>query len=424
MKKVLKTFSLTVIYLFTLSIFGWMAFHISEGDKKFGFLSGPVKFMYTFPDLFFQSIKEVKSLPETFIKTPEDFKSINNLDFDFIVLSTYSDINDSRSIVLLNLKNDSILYKWTVENPYEDFYRILNPLLFPEKSLVYAFTFHTGLRRIDSLTNIIWKQDSIFAHHSMTLDSSGDIWICSTEPVYYATGLYKMNGTSIFYIDNYITKIDAETGRILFHKSMTSILTENNLSYYLIKSANVSDPIHINDVEPAIKSTQYYKEGDLFISARNPSFIMHYRPSTNKIMNMIEGPFTSQHDVDFLNDSTLVIFNNNFYTIWSDDINPPPPDSSLLEIAGDFYSNIVRYDFANDSLSFIGDSIFRANEIFTHGEGVMEFVDPSTYFVEEQNTGLIWIIKDDKVIYKNVLKSQHEGYHHLLNWIRVIKYNG
>jgi hypothetical protein len=423
MKKVLKTFSLTVIYLFTLSLFGWMVYHIVEDDKKFGFLKGPVKFMYTFPDLFFQSVKEVNTLPETFIKTPENFKSINNLDSDFIVLSTYSDTSDSRSIVLLNLKNDSILYKWTVENPYEDSYRIINPLLFPEKSLVFSFTFHTGLRRIDSLANIIWKQDSIFANHSMTLDSDGDIWISSTEPVYWAYGLYKISGRSVFYVDNYITKLDAETGRILFHKSMTDILRENNLSYYLLKSANIIDPIHVNDIQPALKSTKYYKEGDLFISAKNPSFIMQYRPSTNKVINMIEGPFVSQHDVDFLNDSTLVIFNNNTYNLWSDISKPPPPDSSWVKIAGDFYSNVVRYDFGSDSLSFIGDSVFRANKIFTMTEGLMEFVDPSTYFVEEQNSGLIWIIKDDKVLYKNVLKSQHKGYHHLPNWIRVIKKN-
>ncbi|UCH14677.1 MAG: hypothetical protein JSV22_01630 [Bacteroidales bacterium] len=423
MQKVLKTFSLIVIFLFALSIFGWMVFHIVEGDKKFGFLTGPVKFMYTFPDLFSQSVEEVKTPPNTFLRTPENFESINNLDSDFIVLSAYSDTSDSRSIVLMNLKNDSILYKWTVENPFEDFYRIINPLLFPEKSLVYYFTNHTGLRRIDSLTNVIWKQDSIFAHHSMTQDSNGDIWICSTDPVYYATGLYKLDGRSVFYIDNYITKLDAETGRILFHKSVTSILTENNLSNYILKSTNVIDPLHINDVEPALKSTQYYKEGDLFISAKNSSFIMHYRPSTNKVMNVIEGPFASQHDVDFMNESSLVIFNNNFYPTWSSDSKPPPPDSSWLDIAGDFYSNIVRYDFSNNSFSFIGDSVFRANEIFTGTEGLMEFVDPSTYFVEEQNTGLIWVIQDDKVLYKNVLKSQHKGYHHLPNWIRVIKKN-
>lgn len=398
-----------------------MVFHISKGDKKFGFLTEPIKFMYSFPDLFTQSVEEVKTLPKTFVPTPKDFKSINNLDSDFIVLSSHSDTNNSRSVVLLNLYNDSILYKWTVKNPYTERDRIVNPMLFPEKSLVYSFDGVSGLMRIDSLTNLMWKQDSIYPHHSMNLDSKGDIWMCSFEPVYYATGLYKLNGRSVFFKDNFITKVDAETGRILFHQSMTNILTENNLSSYLLKSQIIIDPIHINDVEPALKTTEYYQEGDVFISARNPSFVMHYRPTTNKVIKMIEGPFISQHDVDFLYDNTLVLFNNNYYTIWSRDSKPPPKDSSRLEVAGDFYSNIVRYDFDNDSMSFIGDSIFRANKIFTYNEGLMEFVDPSTYFVEEQNSGLIWIIKDDEVLYKNVLESQHEGYHHLPNWIRIIK---
>ena len=57
MKRVLKTFSLIVIVLFILSIFGWMASHITSGDKKFGFLTGPVKFMYSFPDLFPNPLK-------------------------------------------------------------------------------------------------------------------------------------------------------------------------------------------------------------------------------------------------------------------------------------------------------------------------------------------------------------------------------
>lgn len=421
MKKILKAFSLLVISLFTLSIFGWMVFHISEGDKEFGFLTKPVKFMYTFPDLFARSVEEVKSLPETFIPTPANFEPVNNLDSDFIVLTSYSDKNDTRSIVLLNLMNDSVLYQWNVENPHQVHDRIKNPLLFPDKNLVYSFA-RKGLRRIDSLGNVIWKQDTVWAHHAMELDSSGNIWTCSYEPVYYPTGLYKLNGKSYFFMDNHITRIDPETGEILFHKSITNILTENNLSNYLLKSANIWDPIHHNDVEPALKTTKYYNEGDVFLSFRHPSLVLHYRPETNKVLRVIEGPFISQHDVDFLNDSTLVIFNNNFYTIGKDYYREPPKDSGRLEYAGDFYSNIVQYDLSSDSFSFIGDSIFRANEIFTYTEGLMEFVDLHTFFVEEQNTGIQWILNEDSVIYKNVFQSQHEGYHHLSNWTRIIDY--
>jgi hypothetical protein len=322
---------------------------------------------------------------------------------------------------LLNLKNDSILYKWTVENPHQEHDRIINPLLLPGKSLVYSFHNLPDLRRIDSLANVIWKQDSVLPHHSMNLDKNGDIWICGLEPFWHATGMYKLNGKSIFYLDNYITKIDAETGRIIFHKSVTEILMENNLSSYILKSSNVNDPLHINDIEPALKTTPYYKEGDLFISSRNLSLVIQYRPSTNKVVNIIEGPFVTQHDVDILDDNSLVLFNNNNYVLTANESKSPPPDSSKLEIAGDFYSNIVRYDFSKDKLSIIGDSIFIENKIFSYTEGLIEFLDPCTYFVEEQNTGLIWIIRDDEVIYKNVLKSQQEGYHHLPNWLRIIK---
>jgi hypothetical protein len=72
-------------------------------------------------------------------------------------------------------------------------------------------------------------------------------------------------------------------------------------------------------------------------------------------------------------------------------------------------------------MSYIGDSIFRANEIYTYTEGLAEFISPASYLVEEQNDGIIWIIENDEVIYKNVFQSQHEGYHHLTNWTRIIK---
>jgi hypothetical protein len=429
MQKVLKTFSLIVIFLFTLSIFGWMSFHISKGDKKFGFLTGPVKFMYTFPDLFKQSVEEVKTLPGTFIPTPEGFEPINKLEKDLIVLSTYSDTSDSRSVVLLNLKNDSVLKKWTFKHPDKKSWieneRIVNPILYPDGSLLYNFyyTRYPGLHKIDSSGDLIWKSDTLIVHHGMNLNKDGDIWACTQIPGWKATGKFFSGGKEIFYNDYTITKFDNKTGEILFHKSITEILNENNISNYIFKSVDTKEPIHLNDVQPALNTTKYYQEDDVFISLRNISLILHYRPSTNELINLLEGPFINQHDVDILNDSTLVIFNNNTSVDINRDGKEPHNDTTRAVFAGDFYSNIVSYNFKSNCFSFIGDSVFRANKIFTMSEGLMEFIDPSTYFVEEQNSGLLWIISNDKVIYKNVLKSQHEGYHHLPNWIRIIKNN-
>lgn len=406
-----------------MAMFGWMSYHHSKGDKKFGFMGETVKFMYTFPDLFSQSVEEVKTLPKTFIKTPADFKPVNKLEMDVPVLSVYSDTNNTRKVVVRNLKNDSILYSWRVKNPYNnqnrDVYRIMHPLLLPGKTLICGFEGNRGVYRIDSLSNIVWKQDSIKPHHSMNLDKNGDAWICSFQPVYHATGYYRLDGKSKFFIDNYITKLDVETGHILFHKSVVEILTENNLQNYILKSGD-SDPIHINDIEPAFKTTEYYREGDLFISCRKPSLVFQYRPSGNKVIRLIEGPFVSQHDVDFLDDENLVFFNNNYYPVPNKPSMGAPRDSSYLADAGDLYSNIVKYNFADQSIGFIGDSLFRENKIFSMTEGLIHFFDHDTYFVEEQNTGELWIIRNNEVIYKNVFNSQHEGYHHLPNWTRIL----
>jgi len=423
MKKVLTIFSIIVISLFVLSLYGWMVKQIAKGEKKFGVFTEPVKFMYNFPDIFKQSVEEVKSLPKTFIPTPKDFNPINNLEEDLLVLTSYTNGRKSRAVALRNLKNDSILKEWTFKNARKENHRIVNPILHPDGSLIYNYYYQpSGLKKIDSTGNIVWTQKNLLFHHGMNLNKDGDIWASTKIPGWKATGMYILGGKKIFYIDYTIAKIDHKTGEILFHKSISEILTENNLGNYLLKSAVVKDPVHLNDVQPALKTTKYFKEDDVFISLRNMSIVLHYRPSTNELIQLIEGPFINQHDVDFLNDSTLVFFNNNTPVDIPLKGATPHKKKERVTFSGKFYSNIIKYNLKDQTFSAIGDSLFIENDIYTKNEGLMEFIDASTYFVEEQNQGLLWVIDDDKVIYKNVFKSQHKGHHHLPNWTRIIKH--
>lgn len=421
--KILKSFSVIVIILFSLSIYGWMVKHIEKGDKNFSFITSPIRLISNFPDLIEKSIIEIKTLPKTFIKTPIDFSPINKLDSNLIVLSSFSSSNNNRYIDLINLKNDSVLYRWSVDNPYGEHERIINPLLLAEKNLIYSFN-GRALTKIDSLSQIIWKLDTVWSHHAMNLDKDGNIWTCTFDPTHYMNGFYKLNGKSTYFIDNFITKIDVQSGKILYNKSIAAILKENNLSNYILKSDNFGDPIHLNDVEPALTTTPYYEKDDLFLSLRQPSIILHFRPSTGEVIRIIEGPFVSQHDIDFYDEKTIVLFNNNYYTIEKKHtVNPIIKDSTRRTFIKDFYSNIIQYNLENNQFKVIGDSIFEANQIFSYSESLIHFIDPNTYFVEEQNSGLLWIIRDDEVIYKNVFNSQYEGYHHLPNWTRIIEYN-
>lgn len=419
MKSVLQGFSILVISLFFLATFGWMSVEISKNSRSFGIIDEPIKWMTSFPNLFKQSVKEVQTLPGTFIETAKAFNKINKLDTSILVLTTFSDKNNTRTIALVNLKTDETLQSWNIENPYTITDRIFNPYLLPNKDLLYSFE-GKGLLRIDSTGNEIWKQDEIGAHHSLNVDADTNIWVCSFDKSNLNIGGYTVDGHERTFKDNFISKIDIHSGKLLFHKSMGELLFENNLSNYIMKSMNMDDPLHMNDVQPALETTEFYQKGDIFISLKNPSIILHYRPMTNELINLLEGPFISQHDVDFYGDHSIVIFNNNVYEGLSFDRLESPEVAPGKEY-GDFTSNIVVYNFETKSYSVIGDSIFKANQIFTYSEGLVEFIRPDMYFVEEQNSGKLWVIKDDEVVYKNVLKSQHPGYHHLPNWTRIIK---
>lgn len=421
LSKIIQGFAFTVIGLFLLAIFGWISVHLSKGDKDFGFLNEPVKFMYSFPDMFNQSVEEAKTfaLPQTFVKTYETFEPINKLTEDIFALTAYSDTNNSRTVAIVNLKNNEVAQKWTFKKEMAEHIRIFHPMLLPNGDLVYSMDGHR-LSRVTADYKVLWEQTSIWPHHAKNLDKEGNIWLSTYPTVYYGTGKYTHVGREVSFKDEFINKIDVETGEVLYEKSVAQILADNGMSNYLLKSGNIFDPIHVNDVEPALKTTPFYNEGDLFISAKHLSAIMHYRPSTDELIDIIHGPFKNQHDVDFFGDSSIVFFNNNDYGVNKNNYEGPAKDPSKVIFAGDLYSEIVEYNFVTRKFSFPLQEVFREHEIFTATEGLQQFFGKNYCFVEEQNPGILWIIKEGEVVYKNVQASQHDGFHHLPNWTTIL----
>lgn len=424
MEKFFLRLSIFVLSLFGLSAFGWLVKHHSQGDPILGENLGNGLLAYVgFLDLFEQTVEEVQKLPETFVPTPADFEPINELDQELLALICYSNKDKGRSAEIRNLQNDESLHRWDIPNPFQAHDRIMDPLLLPNKQLVYSYNGVTGLFCIDSLGNEVWNQDTIAHHHSLNLDSAGNIWACSYTKqnggfIIYK-GFYKLAGRELRYIDNTISQLNPQTGHILFHKSVSAILVDNGLENLILKSGNIEDPIHLNDVQPALKTTDYYHEGDLFLSFRNLSAIIQYRPSTNQVIRLIEGQFYGQHDVDFLNDSTIIFFNNNAHIYWANCPNNYAIADEQIYL-GDLYSNTLAYDLKNEKLFVFESEVYRENGIHTFSEGMQEVLADGSLWVEEQNSGLLWVFKDGKPIYRNVLKSHHPNHHHLPNWTRIL----
>lgn len=425
MNKFILRFSYLIVFLVALSAFGWVVKHSVKGDKNFGpkVTNGVVDFV-SFFDLFSQTVKEVQNLPETFVKTPDDFTPINNLEEDVWGLVTYSDEDNYRTVELRNFRNDSVAKQWQITKIQRPQNRIMHPVVLPDDKLVYSLNGVTGLICIDANGEEVWRQREIAHHHGLNLDANGNIWACSYSKdsqgafiVYSST--FKIDGVPMNYIDNTISKVDAETGELLFHKSVSEILHDAKLVNLFLKTGKPDDPIHLNDVEPALTDGPYWDKGDVFLSMRHMSAVIQYRPATDSVIRVLEGPFYTQHDIDIVNDSTLSIFNNNAYQVYQKAPTSWRKLDSMYEVGG-VYSNIVYYHLDTDTYEIVGEEVFAENEIHTFTEGLAEHLPTGSIFVEEQNTGILWVIRGDEVLYKGVLPSHHEGYHHLSNWTRIM----
>ena len=116
------------------------------------------------------------------------------------------------------------------------------------------------------------------------------------------------------FTDTAIFKFNAD-GEILYRKSVLEILIENHIlpTNFAFSAAydGILNPIHLNDIQPALSDTKYWNRGDLFLSIKNQSAIVQYRPDTNQVISYLVGPFARQHDVDIISDTEISIFNNN-----------------------------------------------------------------------------------------------------------------
>ncbi len=276
-----------------------------------------------------------------------------------------------------------------------------HPLLLEDGSIISDGEYSVEFK-IDFCSNLLWINDEEHFHHSKELDYEGNIWVNGQmKPRSKYVKKYSEN-----FNDDSIIKINTD-GKILFNKSITEILIENNIvpnNFVLVSSlSNNYDPIHSNDIEPIFTNTNYWKKGDVFISMRHQSAIIHYRPSTNKVINYITGPFDQQHDVDIISDKEISIFNNNNFS----DNNE--------------YSEILVYNFETKAFKKLFNDQLQKNNFKTHTQGLSHIFKDGALMVEEQNHGRIILFNNKSEKEWEFVNKDNNGDIGFISWSRVIE---
>lgn len=322
----------------------------------------------------------------------------------YLLVSTISNKNQLAEIQLLNLSNRKVLHTWQPEiselnlkdiSKYN--LRLAHPLFYKTDIITNAGGI---LIRLNKSSQIIWQNDGNF-HHSIELDADNGLWVCGTIKK-------KSNEKSIQANigDDAIFKFSPIDGKVLFTKSIYTILIENGFQNLLFNTGPLTeDLIHVNDIQPALKTTKYWQKGDLLLSLRNRSTIFLYRPSTNKIIWLKTGPWNFQHDCDFLNDHEIGVFGN--------DVTDLKGKTYLLK----GHNNQYIVDFQTGLISTPYSKMFQQGKIKTLTEGRSRILPDGQLFVEETNYGRILFGDKQGVkgMYVNRLNKDYIG---MLAWCR------
>jgi len=431
---------LTIFLSFILIIlYGSLLRHYLLGGSSFIILQKPVIFLSEFPIM---ARKILISMTLDLNLPPKLQKHVEKKNFDqliknprdnLLVLSRY-DHSLKRSVVdIIDLENFKTIHRYShdinemnkkivnikefprnnIDNSESRFlYR--HPLLLDDGSLISN---GNGPQfKIDFCSNLVWLNDEEKFHHSSNLDNNGNIWqVGELNP--YSKYIKKYEITE--FIDTAIIKMNTK-GKILYKKSILEILIENKIlpdnianTFYTNNSHNIMfinefgttyvNPIHLNDIQPALSNTEYWKTDDLFLSIKNQSAIIHYRPSTNEVINYITGPFSQQHDVDIISDKEISIFNNNNFHFNNE------------------YSEILIYDFSTKKFRKLFDTQLREENFKTITNGLSHIFKDGALLVEEQNHGrLILFNNQGKKEWEFVNKDKNGdiGY---IKWSRIIE---
>ena len=410
-----------------------------QGSQRFGLVKGPIKFLAETPSL----IKRVLEAPEFYVSNSgsEDgvfFTSDGKADLSEDLLVSYKKDRFQQVFELIDLSTGKSIRTWEPDNKeiYDLAYNpqnpkrhekgtdlhFMHPMMNADSSLIFNSQLTSLLVRVDKNNQIQWLKNDRVYHHSIEPTDRGTAFVCTRpfESAQYDFLPGDHDSYKSFLLDDHITEIDMSDGDLISTVSIIDILLKNGYEDLLLyKGQTISDPTHLNDIEPALYDSEYWQRGDLLISCRNLSTVFLYRPSTGKILWLRHGPWYNQHDVDFLGESKVVVFGND--VIREESVIDPRLIRGDLEFNNNrTHNEVYVYDFANDSVAKPYTELLKSESIRTATSGRSDILENGDLFAEDTNNGRI-IIGDSinkKLEYVKRLDEEHIS---SLFWSRIVK---
>ena len=416
---------LGILFSLISILFGGLIKYHYEGGQKYQKIQNLALLLASIPmninkiirSKFFNLNKQVFITKYKNKKRFEQF--IPNLREGLLILPRYNHLLRRSLVDIIDLKNFKTIHTYkhdilkmnklvknTMDFPNLDIidnvknFLYKHPLVFEDGSLVCS-GIYSPLFKIDFNSNLEWINDEVVFHHTKILDFEANIWTGGQLKPFSRI-------LSNFYINEFrnyaLIKINSD-GKILYKKSVIEILVENNIvnKSFIDQLKNNPDITHLNCIEPALFDSEYWQKGDLFLSLKHLSAIILYRPSTNKVINYITGPFAQQHDVDIISEKEISFFNNNNFIINNET------------------SEVLIYNFETKKFKKKFNEQLKQENFKTSNGGVSQILSDGSLMVEEQKFGRIILFNNKGDKEWEFVNKDENGDIGILNSCRIIE---
>ncbi|MEM1059521.1 MAG: arylsulfotransferase family protein [Verrucomicrobiota bacterium] len=361
-------------------------------------------------------------------------------DRGYLLVSAYSDERNSTMVYLYSLGEKKKIWEWipnheeivektprlkklqaTGERLLQNERKIftsVNPYLTEDGHLVAA-TWHGVLVKLDPQSNVVWTVDGHF-HHSINRDTEGNFVIPSVQT----------HGEETFFCDDTYVIVSPK-GRIIEERSVLKILEDNGygdlawgIQSWVAQTRDpnmplpqrLPDPIHLNDVYPILADDNWAKKGDLLLSCRNLGTVLQYRPSTGKIIRLQRGPWLNQHDVNYLGEGKISVFDNQAVRGKFD----YDPKFSKIYHDGKPYSQPVIFNFDSGEVSRPYDRVFAQHELFTQIQGTQQILENGDVFVDMYGENQLMRVSQDGIRWRYAHGLSEPNTISMLFWCRYL----
>jgi hypothetical protein len=349
-----------------------------------------------------------KGVPSVYSDYSVVHKSTNAIT-GFLLVSCISS-NGMNSVLLLNISNktsrkinlngDNLKVK-----SYSDFLvgseprrqsvfssrgRIWHPHLTKEGVLTFAMPWN-DLTSIDLKTGKQrWVIRGAF-HHSIEVDTDGNLWACgAVQPNAIKNLNPRMRQSNESFEDQALVKVST-SGKILEVISVADLLVMSQLENVLYGVSNpndILDPLHLNQITPILTDSGLFRKGQVLVSLRNISKILLVDPVAKSIIWEGGGGWMNQHCVVPIGPSRFSILDNHSFASGEYWLDPG------------WRTRVVEHNVETGSTTEIRFNKYSPREFHIPIEGRALPIGVDAWLIEDSVAGTIMIFRNGQLVYK------------------------